>query len=69
MINLEMLEQKRTDEDLSKEAEYRDAVAYLQSTDWQVIAKYERKRPIPGEVQKKRKAALEVVTAEPVTET
>lgn len=69
MINLEMLEQKRTVEDLSKEANYRDAVAYLQSTDWQVIAKCERKRPIPDEVQKKRKAALDVVTAKPTTQT
>ncbi|MGX5797340.1 hypothetical protein ACWHY4_26875 [Pseudomonas sp. E2-15] len=69
MINLEKLERKKTDEDLSKEAEYRSAVAYLQSTDWQVIAKYERKRAIPDEVQAKRKAALDVVTAEPATET
>ncbi|MFQ6350942.1 hypothetical protein ACQRBV_03110 [Pseudomonas sp. R11F] len=41
------------------------AVAYLQSTDWQVIAKYERDRPIPADVMYKRKAALDVVSVEP----
>lgn len=41
-----------------------EAVAYLQSTDWQVIAKYERKRPIPEDVKEKRKQALDIVTAE-----
>lgn len=40
------------------------SVAYLQSTDWQVIAKYERKRPIPEDVKEKRKQALDIVTAE-----
>ncbi|AZE53550.1 MULTISPECIES: hypothetical protein [Pseudomonas] len=38
------------------------AVAYLQSTDWQVIAKYERARPIPDDVMQKRKAALDIVS-------
>ena len=41
------------------------AVAYLQSTDWQVIAKYERDRPIPHEVTLKRKAALNIVNDVP----
>ncbi|MFL1553208.1 hypothetical protein ACI77I_29735 [Pseudomonas sp. D47] len=48
---------------------YTESVAYLKETDWQVIAMYERKRAIPDEVQAKRKAALDVVTAEPATKT
>jgi hypothetical protein len=69
VIDFSKLEKKKTQENVAREAEVAEAMAYLQSTDWQVVAKYERKRPIPGEVQVKRKAALDIVTAEPATET
>lgn len=68
-LNLERLKKVVTPADIERAAELDKANHYLQSTDWQVIAKYERKRPIPDEVQAKRKAALDVVTAEPGTET
>lgn len=69
MVDLSKLEKKKTAGDIAAESAYTEAVTYLQATDWQVIAKYERKRPIPDEVQKKRKAALDVVTAKPTTQT
>lgn len=40
------------------------SLAYLRETDWQVTAKYERKRPIPKEVQKLRAQALDVLVVE-----
>lgn len=64
MINWDMEEApKREYDELFNEA-LSHAIAYLQATDWQVIAKYERKRPIPEEVKQKRKEALDIVTAE-----
>ncbi|WP_268938868.1 MULTISPECIES: hypothetical protein [unclassified Pseudomonas] len=36
-------------------------MTYLQATDWQVIAKYERGRVISDDVTQKRKAALDIV--------
>ncbi|MFL1501653.1 hypothetical protein ACI77N_10685 [Pseudomonas sp. S191] len=69
MINLDLLEFKSSDADVAFDEAYAASIQYLKDTDWQVIAKYERKRAIPDEVQAKRKAALDVVTAEPATET
>lgn len=69
MIDFGKLEKKRSGADLETEAAYASAVVYLQSTDWQVIAKYERGRQIPDEVAQKRKAALDILTADPVAET
>lgn len=64
MINLDLIEKTPEPVDPEKDKERSEAIAYLQSTDWQVIAKYERKRPIPEEVKAKRKEALDIVTAE-----
>lgn len=69
MINLDKLEQKRTTDDIRRDEAYADSVAYLQSTDWQVIAKYERNRPIPADVHAKREAALDIITAETIPKT
>ncbi|WP_428553079.1 hypothetical protein [Pseudomonas edaphica] len=66
MINIDKLEPIQKPYDQWHQEAYDQCIQYLSSTDWQVIAKYERKRPIPDEVQAKRKAALDVVTAEPV---
>ncbi|MGR3968058.1 hypothetical protein FW800_26865 [Pseudomonas sp. 910_23] len=68
-INLDHLKKIVTPADIKRAAERTLALQYLQSTDWQVIADYERKRPIPDEVQAKRKNALDIVTAELVTDT
>ncbi|AZF62220.1 hypothetical protein [Pseudomonas sp. LBUM920] len=69
MINLDKLEQKRTTDDITRDEAYADSVAYIQSTDWQVIAKYERNRSVPADVQAKREAALDIVTAETIPKT
>ncbi|UNM22142.1 hypothetical protein K0P33_12085 [Pseudomonas sp. ArH3a] len=69
MIDFSQAKQIQREYDKDFDIAYTDSVAYLKETDWQVIAKYERKRAIPDEVQAKRKAALDVVTAEPATET
>lgn len=64
MVDLSQLVQKPKVVTPERARQLAEAVAYLQSTDWQVIAKYERKRPIPGDVKEKRKQALDIVTAE-----
>lgn len=64
MIDLTKLQAVKTKADLDREAEHAAAIAYLQSTDWQVIAKYERKRVIPADVAAKRAEAIVTVTAQ-----
>jgi hypothetical protein len=64
VIDLTGIEKIKTEQDINKERAVIEAIQYLQSTDWQVIAKYERKRSIPDEVQVKRKAALDILTTE-----
>lgn len=64
MIDLSQLDKIPEPFDQEKAERLQGAIAYLQSTDWQVIAKYERRRPIPDEVKERRKAALDIVTAE-----
>lgn len=64
MVDLSQLVQKPKAVTPERARQLAEAVAYLQSTDWQVIAKYERKRPIPDDVKEKRKQALDIVTAE-----
>lgn len=64
MINLDKLEYVKSEADQAYDAAYSDSVTYLQSTDWQVIAMIERSRPVPDDVQEKRRKALDVVTYE-----
>ncbi len=63
-LNLDHLKKIVTSAEAEKAAELTRAIQYLQSTDWQVIAKYERDRKIPDEVVQKRKAAVAIVTTE-----
>jgi hypothetical protein len=64
MVDLSKLEKKKTAGDISAESAYTKAVTYLQATDWQVIAQYERGRAISDDVAQKRKAALDIVTGD-----
>lgn len=67
MVDLSKLEKKRTAGDIAAESAYTEAVTYLQATDWQVIAQYERGRAISDDVAQKRKAALDIVTDDSAT--
>ncbi len=67
MINIDKLEPIQKPYDQWHQEAYDQCIQYLNSTDWQVIAKYERGRAIPDEVAKKRKAALDIVTGDPAT--
>lgn len=42
-----------------KESEILECQAYLNGTDWQLIAQIERQRPIPEDVRDKRGKAIE----------
>lgn len=67
MVDLSKLEKKKMADDIVAESAYIEAVTYLQATDWQVIARYERGRAISDEVAQKRKAALGIVTGDSAT--
>lgn len=57
MINWDLVEKVKSPADLVAEQEAREAVAYLQSTDWYVMRKLEVGTPVPEDVALKRAEA------------